>query len=97
MNPDIPEIISSLNRHGVIYLVIGGYAVNLHGYGRMTEDVDILFMAKKENGQKLLTALFDAGFDTSPFSELTLRSLFISGWVNSRTPSISLIRLSELI
>jgi len=34
------EFIESLNTHQVKYLVIGGYAVNFHGYPRYTKDID---------------------------------------------------------
>lgn len=57
------ELISLFNKYGVKYLIIGGYAVNLYGYLRMTEDIDILFKPDKSNGKKILDALQDAGFD----------------------------------
>lgn len=32
-----------LNRNGVRYLIIGGVAVNIHGYTRATGDLDIWY------------------------------------------------------
>ena len=36
LNPDFKEFIRLLNEHKVRYLVVGGYAVALHGYPRYT-------------------------------------------------------------
>ena len=40
LNQDFKEFIISLNDNQVRYLVIGGYAVSLHGYPRYTKDID---------------------------------------------------------
>ena len=41
LNQDFKEFIKSLNDNGVRYLVVGGYAVALHGYPRYTKDIDV--------------------------------------------------------
>ena len=41
LNLDFKEFIRSLNANGVRYLVIGAYAVALHGYPRYTKDLDV--------------------------------------------------------
>ena len=41
LTPDFKEFIQSLNDNGVRYLVVGGYAVALHGHPRYTKDIDI--------------------------------------------------------
>ncbi len=38
---DFKEFIELLNSNRVKYLVVGGYAVALHGYPRYTKDLDI--------------------------------------------------------
>ncbi len=38
---DFLELLKLLNQHGVKHLVIGGYAVVLHGHNRMTGDLDL--------------------------------------------------------
>lgn len=38
----VTAIASALNDAGVRYLVVGGLAVNAHGYVRMTMDVDLV-------------------------------------------------------
>lgn len=40
LHQDFKEFIELLNANGVKYLVIGGYAVNFHGYPRYTKDID---------------------------------------------------------
>jgi hypothetical protein len=37
---DFKEFLRLLNPHGVEYLVVGGYAVNYHGYPRATGDLN---------------------------------------------------------
>lgn len=41
LSQDFKEFIELLNKHKVRYLVIGGYAVALHGHPRYTKDLDI--------------------------------------------------------
>ena len=46
-----------LRRHGVPFVIIGGYAVNFHGYGRATEDFDVVWMRSPAADESLLLAL----------------------------------------
>jgi len=68
MFADLKKFIVLLNKYDVEYLIIGGYAVNIYGYARMTEDVDILFKPGKVNGNKLLKVLKEFGVDLSELS-----------------------------
>jgi predicted nucleotidyltransferase len=61
-NPDFKEFIQSLNDNQVRYLIIGGYAVALHGYPRYTKDVDIWIEMSEDNAERLLAALDQFGF-----------------------------------
>lgn len=63
-NPDFREFIESLNRHNVRYLLIGGYAVALHGHPRYTKDLDIWISMDNTNAANLLKALQDFGFSS---------------------------------
>jgi hypothetical protein len=54
LNQDFKEFIQSLNNHGVRYLVVGGYAVALHGYPRYTKDIDIWVEPSSENAAKII-------------------------------------------
>lgn len=54
---DVLNLARRLNEAGVDYLLIGGFALNAHGYGRATEDVDILLAPGRANGERVIQAL----------------------------------------
>jgi len=58
-------VFSSLQKHKVKYVVIGGIASVLHGVPRATFDLDILIEATPANAERLLEALLDAGLGTA--------------------------------
>ena len=54
---DLVQLCRELNRLGASYLVVGGMAVNQHGFVRATEGIDLLIDASRDNQQKVKTAL----------------------------------------
>lgn len=54
---DLKTLIRELNRRGVEYLLIGGYALFAHGYHRATTDIDVLVPATQAAGAKIKEAL----------------------------------------
>ena len=62
LNPDFREFIESLNANQVRYLVVGGYAVAVHGYPRYTKDIDIWVWMQPDNAKRIIQALNDFGF-----------------------------------
>ena len=62
LNPDFREFIQSLNDNEVRYLVVGGYAVAVHGYPRYTKDIDIWVEINPLNAARIVRALDDFGF-----------------------------------
>lgn len=54
---DLKSLITSLNRQQVDYLLIGGYALFVHGYHRATTDIDVLVPATTDSGSKVKSAL----------------------------------------
>lgn len=54
---DAVAIVAVLNRHGVRYVVIGGFAAVLHGLARTTADLDITPAPDPDNLSRLSTAL----------------------------------------
>ncbi|WP_395745756.1 hypothetical protein [Prosthecobacter sp.] len=42
LSEELVNIVSALDRDGIDYAVCGGFAVGLHGYPRMTFDLDLL-------------------------------------------------------
>ncbi|MCR9295455.1 MAG: hypothetical protein NXI32_22280 [bacterium] len=53
------QLIDVLRQHEVPFVIIGGHAVNFHGYIRATEDTDIVFVRNPESERRLLRALQD--------------------------------------
>lgn len=56
-NTDLVALCRALNEAGARYVVIGGFAINYHGYIRATEDIDILVAADLENQKRTKRAL----------------------------------------
>lgn len=54
---DLKKLLLSLDKHGVPYFLIGGYALFAHGYNRATIDIDLLVPAKEETGRAVKEAL----------------------------------------
>ncbi len=68
-NQDFKEFIESLNNNHVRYLVIGGYAVAVHGHPRYTKDLDIWVERNRENAQALIQALAQFGMGSLGLTE----------------------------
>lgn len=62
LTPDFREFLRFLNENRVRYLLVGGYAVGLHGYPRYTKDLDIWVEASQENAERVIKAIEDFGF-----------------------------------
>jgi hypothetical protein len=58
----VEAIVRALNEASVQYLVVGGLAVNAHGYVRGTRDVDLVIGLEPENARRGLQALLDIGY-----------------------------------
>lgn len=58
---DPTRVFETLNRHGVDYLVIGGFAVIAHGHVRATKDVDLVASEQRENLVRFAAALRELG------------------------------------
>ena len=63
LTDDFKEFLRLLNAHRVDYLLVGGYAVGLHGYPRATVDLDVWISATLENADRIVQALRAFGFD----------------------------------
>lgn len=63
---DGERIFETLSRHGVRYVVIGGYAGVLYGLARATEDIDITPATDRDNLQRLAAALTELDAQLKP-------------------------------
>ena len=59
LTPEFREFLACLNRAGVEYLLVGGFAVNHYGYHRSTEDIDFWIAVSDVNFDRLLAAVRD--------------------------------------
>ena len=78
MDESLLEFWKSLNNFGVKYIMVGGVAVNLHGYSRTTKDIDIWIKDTKDNRRQLGLAFAKFGYD-----EIILEDFqFVPGWTD---------------
>lgn len=64
LSKDVSDFLSLLNKYSVRYLVIGGWAVALHGKPRYTKDIDILVAKDLSNANKIMAVLDEFGFSS---------------------------------
>ncbi|TLY62454.1 MAG: hypothetical protein E6K52_05560 [Gammaproteobacteria bacterium] len=57
LNNDYKDMLECLSVEGVRFLVVGAYALAVHGYPRATKDIDFFVWATPENAANLLRAL----------------------------------------
>jgi len=57
LNNDYKDMLECLFVEGVRFLVVGAYALAVHGYPRATKDIDFFVWATPENAANLLRAL----------------------------------------
>ena len=57
------EFLRLHNANRVDYLLVGGYAVGLHGYPRATVDLDVWVRPTPVNAESVLQSLREFGFD----------------------------------
>ncbi|MEW6087101.1 MAG: nucleotidyl transferase AbiEii/AbiGii toxin family protein [bacterium] len=78
------ELLEKLSENNIKYILVGGLAVDLCGFSRATEDVDILIESSKENINSLLKCL-------ESFGEGSAKELKIEDF----TPEEGCIRINE--
>lgn len=59
---DFKEFIELLAKNKVEYLIVGGYAVGIHGYPRYTGDLDVWVNPTEQNSALVLKAVDEFGF-----------------------------------
>jgi hypothetical protein len=71
LNKDYKDILQLLLKHKVKFLVVGAYALGVHGYPRATGDLDIWVEASLKNSEKVFTALAEFGAAISDITKDT--------------------------
>ncbi len=65
---------ASFEKNDVEYVLIGGIAINLHGFTRNTQDIDLFIDPTKENINKFKKSLWEV-FKDEEINEITLPEL----------------------
>ena len=61
MNPDFVDLLRAFIARDVRFLIVGAYALALHGRPRATGDLDVWVDATPENAARVVAALADFG------------------------------------
>lgn len=77
LDEDLLEFWATLNRHGVKYIMVGGFAVNMNGFIRATKDTDLWLQDSVENRKNFREAYAELGYGDFPSLE-TMQ--FVHGW-----------------
>lgn len=57
----LPELVKALKKDKINYMIVGGYAVNFHGYSRNTVDIDLIIKFTLSNLKKIEALLNKMG------------------------------------
>ena len=86
----LETVFHALNKASVRYLVAGGIAVNIHGYQRMTADLDLVVQLDSDNIRKAMDALNRLGY--TPLIPVTTDNFIDSdtrrNWIETKNMSV---------
>lgn len=68
----------SLNENFVQYIMVGGFAVNMHGFTRSTNDIDLWLKDSIPNRRGFGKAMSQFGYDGLSWDEIQ----FVPGWTD---------------
>ena len=78
------KLIADMLAEGVQFMLVGGYAVNYHGYNRTTGDMDIWIKADNNNKLKVISALEKNDINPDDLEEIKnldfTNALVFSAW-----------------
>lgn len=77
LDEEILNLWKSFEKNNVLYIMVGGFATNLHGYPRITADVDIWIKDTLDNRKRLRRSLQEINVGDYPPLE-TMQ--FVPGW-----------------
>ena len=64
------KLLVALNQDAIEYIIVGGYAVNFHGYRRTTGDIDIWIKPDNDTKAKIIVVLRKLGVKENILEEL---------------------------
>ena len=91
------DLFRALQEYDVRYLVVGGVAVNLHGVGRLTADVDLMLALDAQNLGRFVAAA--RGFALKPVVPVKLNdfadAVKVRGWIEEKGMLAFALRSSD--
>ena len=84
LDHDLLNLWKNLNEFKVKYIMVGGFAINLHGFSRTTADCDIWIEDSQINRKNLRSALEKTEGDSFDYIE---RMDFVPGWTSIKLSS----------
>lgn len=80
------RVFQALNEAKVKYLVVGGVAVNLHGYARFTGDLDLVLLLEENNLVQMKSVMDKLGYkERLPISVLSLSNeTHVQEWLDEK-------------
>lgn len=72
-NKNFREFLKLLIDHDVKFVVVGGYAVGIHGFPRYTGDIDVFVAVDAQNASRLERVFEESGFGQLGISEADFR------------------------
>ena len=94
LSQDFKEFVQLLIENKVEYLIVGGYAVGIHGYPRFTGDLDIWLNPTSGNALKILHCIRQFGFESFHFTEKDFTA--IGRVIQLGYPPLRIVLLSEI-
>ena len=79
LDDEILRFWKALHKYNTLYILIGGFATNLHGFSRVTADMDLWIKDTLQNRQNLRAALKE--IDLGDFEEIETTQ-FIPGFTS---------------
>lgn len=71
---EVRAFLRAANHHGLRLLLVGGGAVNFHGYQRHSADIDLWIDPTPDNFAKLVDTLRSLGYDLDHLPDTVLRA-----------------------
>ena len=65
LHPEFVSFIKCAKKNNLRYLLIGGYAVNFHGYNRNTQDLDVWIAPTAENKKAFIDTMLCMNYSPS--------------------------------
>ena len=78
MNPDFLDLLRAFVAADVRFMIVGAYALAVHGHPRATGDLDVWVEATPENAGRVVAALTAFG---APMGEISVRDFQTAGIV----------------